>query len=498
MATDVAQTVETKQQAFDLPELADGRFELNLCEVPIVIPFNPPSGLKSYRIEAPETWDQDTGQLITKSLEIFPSVANGFPTRFDAGVLRGLLTIAHRDNGFTERKVYMTRYELAKLLQLPTDGRTSKRLRKSMERLSEVRYRVNNIWWDNKRQQRKTFDNFGVLDRAFIVEGKKGRYKAEEEKESFFVFGDKLFESLQSGYVREIDFNVMNRFKTHVADQTYLLLKKRFHRQHRVSFPLRKYFQFHLGMSSKYNNAQMKNKLKKGILELEDVGLIEPMPYADRFEKKGSEWEIVFHQKKKSGRVRIAKVDQTQTSLFEDDLIVRDMVSRGVTRATAVKLAKEFDEDFIQGKIEILDWKLEHNQSPKRPGGWLRSAIKEDWNAPKDFVPRAKREAEAAAIAKAKAERKAKRDAELKREEEERAKDAAEREERWASVMAYLNSLSKADYDQCIEAAIENLVPMFRNKARANLKDGLDGMYIEMALMDYVPTLIDERAAADA
>ena len=471
MTTDVAERDEIQQQLFSLPELTAGRTEMNLCEVPFVLPFNAGSSLKSYLIES-EIWDQDTGQLVTKALEVFPSPTFGFPTRFDAAVIRALLTISHRagEGDFAERKVYFTIYELCKLLQLRRDGRTLKRLRQSMQRLSEVRYRVKNIWWDKKNQQRRSFDSFGLLDRVFIVEGKKGRYKVGEAPESFFVWGDKLFESLQTGYVREIDHNVMNRFETHVADQAYLLLKKRFHRNNRVTFPVRHFFQYHLGMSPNYNISQMRGKLKKGILELEVVGLIEPMVYAERFEKKDGDWQIVFHKRKKSGSRPRIKTAQQQTMLFEDDLIVGDLVDRGVSPVTAAKLADDYDEEYIQNKIEILDWMIANKQSPDRPGGWLRTAIKEDYSAPKDFISKAEYEAEAAAIAEAKKQREAEQAKVAATEEEERAAKKSEREKRWKVALEYLHTLPDAAREELINDAItangNGLAKKFANQYR--------------------------------
>ncbi len=495
MATETA-SKEPTQELLDLPHLQQGRVEMHFCEMPFIVPFSAPKDMKSYRIEPPPSWDQDTGQVITKSLEIFPSVANGFPGRFDASVLRGLFTLAHRANDFTENKVYFTRYELSKLLGLADDGRTLKRLLKSLQILSEVRYRLHNVWWDNKKQERKSYNGFGILDQIHVVEGKKGRYKNGEDKENFVVFGSKLFESLNSGFVRQIDFNEMNRFKTHVADQTYMLLKKRFHFKHRIDLPLRTYVQFHLGMSANYSPKQMMNKLQKGILELEASGLIEPMmPYLDRFEQDqpNGEWSIVFHRKKQ-GKIKVTKSGQTQGGLFEDDLIVRDLVSRGMTRSTAVKLADTFEEEFIQSKIEILDWKIENGKPPTSPGGWLRTALKEDYSPPKDFVPKAKRELETAAIAKAHKERKDEMKRKRQSEDEQRAKETALGEEQWAEIMAYLNGLSTEDYNACIEAAIGNAVPFARKKARTEFKQGLDGIYIQMALRGFVLPLIKSKA----
>ena len=143
----------------------------------------------------------------------------------------------------------------------------------------------------------------------------------------------------------------------------------------------------------------------------------------------------------------------------------------------------------------MLDWNIANEKAPNRPGGWLSKAIKEDYAAPKDFVPKAQREAEAAAIKKARKERAEAAARKQKLEEEKRAAEHAAEEEQWAAIMAHLNGLSATDYEACIEEAIANAVPLARKKARAEFKEGLDGIYIQLAVRSHVAPLLDKVAA---
>jgi len=487
MATETAYAPPQTTSTLDLPELTGGRYELNLCEFPVIVPFAPPADLKSYVIKAPPRWDMDSQQEIISSIEIIPSLTNGFPNAFDARVLRALQSIAYDYNEFQKRKVSFTRYELAKKLQIDICGKTWKRLFKSLERLSEVRYRVNHAWWDHKNKKRKSYDRFGILDRVYWVEGKRGRYKKNEEAECFFVWGDKIFESLNSGYVREIDNNVANRFTTHVAHQTYFLLKKRFYREGRVTIPLKKYCCYHLGMSEKYTTAQMKRKLRKGIEQLETEGLIKPLPYKDRYakDKHRGEWTVVFHhQEKRLEKIKVTS--KVQSELFGDDLLTMDLVTRGMTKVTAARMVQEYDATVIELQMEILNWKIQRGDEIKEPGAWLRKAIQNDYAKPKNFQTQDERVAESAAISEAKKQRR-REDLETKERAVEKEKQAEEKSaSEWQEINEYLDALPLLDRQTCVEEAILTLPTTMRKNARKYLDDGKKNVYYEIALRNHV------------
>ena len=68
----------------------------------------------------------------------------------------------------------------------------------------------------------------------------------------------------------------------------------------------------------------------------------------------------------------------------------RELVERGVTRAVAADLVRDFPEDRIQAQIERADWLRE--AKPKRIkdlGAYLAEAIREDYAAPAGFEGKA-------------------------------------------------------------------------------------------------------------
>lgn len=84
-------------------------------------------------------------------------------------------------------------------------------------------------------------------------------------------------------------------------------------------------------------------------------------------------------------------------------LLIKELTDRGVTAITAQQLVEDasLGQDRIRHKFEILDWikARDPQEYPKRPGGWLFKAIKEEWQPPARFQMRQEREEQAHAIA---------------------------------------------------------------------------------------------------
>ncbi|MBV8233726.1 MAG: hypothetical protein JO329_27425 [Planctomycetaceae bacterium] len=82
--------------------------------------------------------------------------------------------------------------------------------------------------------------------------------------------------------------------------------------------------------------------------------------------------------------------------------LAAELVARGVSRAVAAELARDFAEDRIRRQVEVMDWLRE--TKPKRVkdiGAYLADAIRKDFAPPAGFRSRAER---AAAEATARAE----------------------------------------------------------------------------------------------
>lgn len=437
-------------------DLANGRDELNLAEYPLVLPFAPKNSLKVHSFESPPIWDAEAQMEVIKRITISPSPQYGYPGPFEQRVMVALISLGKQVNNFKSPKVIFTRYQLAKLLDLPDSGQTYKKLWRALEKLTEVTYLVEHAWWDHDEKTRKVKTKFNILDKVQWVEGEsKGRQKQLELPLSYFVFGSTLYDSLKSNYIKRTDLNEFNQLRSFVAQQTYRLLTKRFWRTGRCEFDLRRFAHFHLALSPNYKTSLLKKKLESGIQELVDIGLIEDATADERYRKVGrGEYKIVFTQATPLDVAQVEEVD-----LEGEHALVRDLIAHGMNAAVARMIADDdtIAEETIREKIEILEWKLDRDEEVSNPGGWLRNAIRDDFTPPTEFEPKAVREQRLKLIADAKAEKAEKeRVAQLEADQQKRD-DKLRFQQNWEFVREYLDGLSEENRTGLIEETIAEL-----------------------------------------
>jgi phage replication O-like protein O len=94
----------------------------------------------------------------------------------------------------------------------------------------------------------------------------------------------------------------------------------------------------------------------------------------------------------KIGEALTRKSDIQQTVLQEtieqhNDVVGQALQNFGISKSAATKLAKDYPEAHILGKLELAQW-LVSTGSPlvtKNPAGWLRRAIEEDYTPPRNY-----------------------------------------------------------------------------------------------------------------
>jgi hypothetical protein len=104
---------------------------------------------------------------------------------------------------------------------------------------------------------------------------------------SRFLWNDVFFRSFQSGYLKQLDWNLYCRLNSPVAKRLYRFLDKRFYHSSRVEIDLQELALRKVRLTGNYNTAQMKRTLLKGIQELEHLWDLKPRQPEDRFRKDG-------------------------------------------------------------------------------------------------------------------------------------------------------------------------------------------------------------------
>jgi Replication initiator protein A len=411
-----------------------GKDEMNLAEFPItLLTDRVPEGQKILQYQD-EIFDEKTSRIISRKLTISASESYGLPTAVDDDVILGLIQLTKVANNFTSRKVAFSRSDLIRMLGWPDSGFSYRRIATSLKRWLGVSLVYENAWWD-KRQQAWTTKGFHIIDN-FELSGSRAGTDQGDLFPSYILWNAVVFESFEAGYLKTIDYDLYRRLEHPTSKRMYRFLSKRMYRGPDLSFDLRDFAIVHSGLSPNYrgNAGKLKEKLQPALEELESVGFLEPLGKDDRYRKVGKDWEIRLVRKAQPPV--LARPDLSDA---EPPRLIAELADRGVTRATAADLVRQYPAERIEAKLEMFDWLTEKQDKrvARSPAGYLVKSIADDYAAPKGFESRAARQA------RAEAKRQGEREAaeRRRREQEQEARDRSRRQ----AVDAYLQGLTPAE-----------------------------------------------------
>jgi len=260
------------------------RDEMNLVEFPIsVLSKRTDSTIKT--LEFTDFVTSKNGDSIERKWIITGADKFGLPTSSDDEVLLGLLKLSV-DKGFSERKIYFTRYELLRVLKWSTEGRSYARLQKALDRLSGVRIKTINGFFDNE-SKRHTTRNFGLIDEYEINSHSAGDFPS-----SFFVWSDVMFRSFQVGFIKRLDLDFYLELKTAVAKRLFRYLDKHFWYKSSVRKNIFALCHEKIGVSRNFKySSSLLQQIEPGVEELIRKGFLK------KFEciGKGKHLEVVFY-----------------------------------------------------------------------------------------------------------------------------------------------------------------------------------------------------------
>lgn len=430
--------------------LPSGKDEMNFAEFPIaLLTDRAPKGHKSIKFED-RFYDEKRGRLITRKRVIEGSEEYGLPTATDDTVVLALIQLTKLKNDFTHREVEFTRLELLNLLGWTNEGKSYDRIKLSLLRIKSVNYIYDNAWWD-ARQKKWTTRAFNIIDNVEIndsraANGQSGLFPSR------IVWNEVVFDSFQTGFLRNIDFQLCMRLEHPTALRLYRFLGKRFYVKPDWTFDLKELAYEHIGLGRNYEGGtQIARKLQPAIDELERIGFLEPLPAAERFPRRGREWSVRFVQKEAVPLPALPVAGEVAALPH----LVAALVQRGVTRSTAEELVQRHAAEAIEAKIDVFDWLVEQQDKrlARNPAGYLVKSIRDDYAAPKGYVSRAERQRQAEA-------RQAREQEETEARRRQREEEARERAERQA-IDAYWESLTPEQQADLQKAA----------DAQADLKD---------------------------
>lgn len=341
-----------------------GRDEMNLAEFPLAVlstRVNP----KIKTLEFKDIQRLRTGESIERQWTITAADKFGLPTASDDDVVLGLIKLSMAEH-FKSPKVYFSRYELLKILNWSTEGRNYTRLSKALDRLSGVRIRAENSFYDNSSKTNTT-RNFGIID---AYEIKNGRGVAG--KQSFFIWSEVLFNSFKAGYIKKLDHEFYFGLQSAVARRLYRYLDKHFYFRPVVERPLMEFAFEKLGLSRNYKYVStVKQQVEPGLEELIEKGFL------DSYEYKGRGQNTFICFKKRSEKRSTGSCPELEKKRSH---IASLLVSRGLNLSQSLNLLEKTTLEACT-RIEAIITYYDHllskgdNRVSRNPVGFLYRAV---------------------------------------------------------------------------------------------------------------------------
>lgn len=361
----------------NLPSIS--RDEMNLAEFPLAV-LSTRSDPSIKTLEFKDQIHNKNGEVVKRKWIITGADKFGLPTASDDEVLLGLMKLTV-DDGFNSQKIYFTRYELLRILSWTTEGRSYLRLQKALDRLSGVRIKASNAFYDNEAKSHST-RNFGIIDAYEINDGRD-----TNPKPSFFIWSETIFKSFQVGFIKKLDLDFYLALKSAVSKRLYRYLDKHFWYKSSMQMNLFTLAHEKLGISRNYRYASsIRQQLDPAFEELIAAGFLSKVEYGGR----GQQAEVTCYAASKLPRMqrqndKTADLTAPKAPVIDDteDLpqrVLQALVQRGLKQPQVEKLITGRGEKDLERMIEIIKYYDELMASGSKlvsrsPVGFLYRAI---------------------------------------------------------------------------------------------------------------------------
>jgi hypothetical protein len=380
--------------------LSISRDEMNLAEFPLTV-LSKRADPSVKTLEFSDTVKGKNGDVINRSWIITGADKFGLPTSSDDEVLLGLLKLT-ADDGLRNRKIHFTRYELLKILRWTTEGRSYARLQNALDRLSGVRIKASNAFYDNESKAHST-RNFGIIDAYEINDGR-------DTRPSFFTWSEVLFKSFQVGFIKKLDLEFYLDLQSAVSKRLYRYLDKHFWYRSKIQVNLFILAHEKIGVSRNYVYASsLRQQLEPALDELKEKGMLSSYDFVG----KGKNTEIIMHAATAPRRTLptaganadgaqgvnsaagYPEANSSDATLQSEDALVCRLTSRGIMERQARRLVDGQSDDVRQRMGAIIEYfdSLVASSShlvSKSPAGFLYRAIEKplDFKLPNERSPK--------------------------------------------------------------------------------------------------------------
>jgi plasmid replication initiation protein len=370
-----------------------GKDEMNLAVFPIAaLSVRVPKNVKALKFQ--DTIHGENGKMVKRTWTVQGGSDCGLPTAGDEDVYVALMELT-RQQGFADRRVNFSRYELARRLGWSPCGKTYSRIEQALTRLANVNIHASNAFWDNAKRSYVTV-SFSLIQEYQLYDEKprKGEKLRSEPPSSFFMWTERLFESFKSGYIKFLDTELYFELSSATARRLFRYLDKKFGRDHRFAIDIFKLAHEHLGISRNYRFvSQIVQQMRPALDDLLSHKYLktwevrERVIYFTRVPSEEYEQETVeealdglpFEEAALTIEVQGDERDRVEAVEAE---ALDALVERGITRRRAASIVRAYSPNrlgHVTDTIAYFDWLVQHNRRKfDNPAGFLISLIHEE------------------------------------------------------------------------------------------------------------------------
>lgn len=347
-------------------------------------------------------------------------------------------------------------------------GREYRAIKRALERITTTSIKSEGTFY-HKGEQHWVSEVFHLYD-AVVFQGKRLR-DGEIADTNYLYLSDLYLQSLNSFYVKPLDYHYQRSLRSHIASRLYEILGVKFygvrnHRQAEVCFRYSTLTQL-LPVEEHQYLSDARKQLNPGHQELVATGFL--AAYEWREARDDGDW-LIFYRPGDRARDEIRRAQgerclrsgEQQETLprmeedfeaersrhqaaelvsEEDEALIAELVRLNVSETTARDLVKQTDRNAIRKWIEAIDYSRAQDKA-----AFLVKAIQENWQVPEEYLKAKEEQKQQATLREAERARQKKQ-----QEEEEHRQQEAEKLDR---LYESLSAQQKAEIDRETEARI--------------------------------------------
>ncbi|HBY56247.1 MAG TPA: hypothetical protein DEG96_00005 [Candidatus Atribacteria bacterium] len=286
-------------------------------------------------------------------------------------------------------------YDLCNRMKINDSGDNYRRVKRALEKIQMTGIKSEGAFYHKDKKQWIT-KIFGLYD-GVIFKGEQLEDDIIAETNLLYL-GDIYLQSLNSFYIKPIDYDYLQSLKSKIASRLYEILGVKFYglrnkREKFICYRYSKLCQLLPVTPHKYISLA-KQQLNPGNNELRDTGFISKYEWSENSKK---DWLIYYwlgdRAKEEMKRVDIKGIDSrtgeylpgpkedTEEFSKEQLNLINKLVKMNVSKVTAENLMKSNDQELIEKWIKAINYSNADDKA-----AYLVKAIRENWQFPEEYL----------------------------------------------------------------------------------------------------------------